>query len=70
MKSRIKHLPDHDGLEAKRASYTDSQQVLGRAQAEPIAACRSDPRPDFAAEIVFAELYALIDGIEAEQNVT
>ncbi|MHC8389538.1 hypothetical protein ACYZTM_16205 [Pseudomonas sp. MDT2-39-1] len=70
MKSRIMHLPDHGGLAAKRASYTDSQKVLDRVQAEAIAACRSDPRPDFAAEIVFAELYALIDGIEAEQNVT
>jgi antitoxin StbD len=44
--------------------------VSDQLQAEAIAASRSDLRPDVAAETVFAELYALIDEIEAEQSST
>ncbi|MHC8384365.1 hypothetical protein [Pseudomonas sp. LB3P14] len=61
MKNRIKPVSDHD---------TGSQ--LDRLQAseiiEAIAASRIDPRPNIAAETVFAEIDALIDEINAEQS--
>ena len=47
--------------------------VRGRSdqlEAEAIAASRSDSRPDVAAETVFAELFAFVDEIEAEQSST
>lgn len=34
---------------------------------DAILASRNDQRPAMAADLVFAELYALIDDIEAEQ---
>ena len=47
----------------------DYQQQLDRLRIavirECVAASRDDPRPAIAAETVFAELDALIDGIEA-----
>ncbi|NMZ80679.1 hypothetical protein [Pseudomonas mandelii] len=74
MKKRIKPVPD--SLAAQCSSYTESQQVADRLQAEAIAASRNDPRPNIVAETVFAELHALIDDIddiddiEAKQNGT
>lgn len=48
------------------------QRLLDRLQAaeirEAIAASRNDPRPDIDADTVFAELDAIIDDVETEQN--
>lgn len=41
-----------------------------RLQAKAIEASCNDPRPNIAAETVFAELYVLIDDIEAKQSRT
>jgi len=65
MKRHLKSFSEHDSLAAQRPSYSDSQPAP-----EAIAASRNDPRPDVAAETMFAELYALIDDIEAEQRST
>ncbi len=65
MKRPLKFFPEHDSSASQRPSHTDSQPVP-----EAIAASRNDPRPAVAAETVFAELYALIDDIEAEQSST
>jgi hypothetical protein len=70
MKGHIKFVSESDTLVVQRSSYPESRQVLDRLQAEAIAASRNDPRPNIAAETVFAELYALIDDIEAKQNGT
>jgi hypothetical protein len=65
MKKTMKSFPDHDNLAAQRPLYTVPQPAP-----EAIAASRNDPRPGVAAETVFAELYALIDDIEAERRST
>jgi hypothetical protein len=70
MINRINTVPGNDSLSAQPSSFTSSQQVSDQLQAEAIAASCSDLRPDVAAETVFAELYALIDEIEAEQSST
>ena len=63
MKRPLKFFPEHDSSVSQRPSHTDSQPAH-----EAIAASRNDPRPAVAAETVFAELYSLIDDIEAEQS--
>ncbi|KAA0984018.1 hypothetical protein FQ192_28785 [Pseudomonas sp. ANT_J12] len=70
MTNRIKTVPGNDSLAAQPSSFMSSQQAHDQLQAEAIAASRRDSRPSVAAETVFAELYALIDEIEAEQCST
>ncbi|MEO6677252.1 MAG: hypothetical protein ABIO21_07740 [Pseudomonas sp.] len=70
MINRIKPVPGNGGLAAQPSSFIRSQQMSDQVLAEAVAASRKDPRPYVAAETVFAELYALIDDIEAGQSGT
>ena len=70
MINRIKPVTDNDSFAAQPSSFMGSRQVSDQLEAESIAASRSDSRPDVAAEIVFAELFAFVDEIEAEQSST
>ncbi|MBU0522865.1 MAG: hypothetical protein KKC24_06300 [Gammaproteobacteria bacterium] len=70
MKDHIMLVCESDTLVAQRSSYTESQQMAVRLQAKAIEASCNDPRPNIAAETVFAEFYVLIDDIEAKQSRT
>jgi len=63
---------NHNRPAAYLLAHATYQELLDRLRAaelrEAIAASRNDLRPPVAADTVFAELDALIDGIEADQN--
>jgi antitoxin StbD len=63
---------NHNRPAAYLLPHAAYQQLLDRLHAaelrEAIAASRNDPRPAVAADTMFAELDALIDEVEAEQN--
>lgn len=63
---------NHNRPAAYLLAHATYQELLDRLRAaelrEAIAASRNDPRPAVAADTVFAEIDALIDDIEAEQN--
>lgn len=63
---------NHNRPAAYLLAHATYQELLDRLRAaelrEAIAASRNDPRPAIAADTVFDELHALIDGVEAEQS--
>ncbi|MBS4081680.1 type II toxin-antitoxin system Phd/YefM family antitoxin [Pseudomonas rustica] len=63
---------NHNRPAAYLLAHATYQELLDRLRAaelrEAIVASRNDPRPAIAADTVFDELDALIDGVEAEQS--
>ncbi|WP_159811951.1 type II toxin-antitoxin system Phd/YefM family antitoxin [Pseudomonas sp. 18058] len=63
---------NHNRPAAYLLAHATYQELLDRLRAaelrEAIVASRNDPRPAIAADTVFDELEALIDGVEAEQS--
>lgn len=55
-------------MERKSLMTQHSDRRQAEEVGEAIAASRNDSRPAVAADIVFAELYSIIDGIASEQS--